>query len=204
MSKRQNPFGDVPEVNEEAPTPPDIYGSLRVAEKRQRNRDWERRHLGQKVVYRGVDPKLALKVREIAEEINVRSGEVARFLLEYALAAYETGHLILTPRPNPARMRMTLFPKETAHRTVKASGRKKRTKKKDQPIWKVITTWRGFSPELKTRISDLASYVELDVPIGELVSAFLRFSLAAYDQGYLTLEPVPEVRGNTLYGEGNL
>lgn len=204
MSKRQNPFGDVPEIKEELPAPPDIYGSLRVAEKRQRNRDWERRHLGQKVVYRGVDPKLALRVREISEEINVRSGEVARFLLEYALSEYEAGHLILTPRPNPARMRMTLFPKETASRTMKASGSKKRTKKKEQPAWKVITTWRGFSPELKERISDLASYVELDVPVGELVSAFLRFSLDAHDQGYLKLEPVGEVRGNTLYEEGSL
>ena len=203
MSKRQNPFEDVPEIREEAPTPPNIYGSLRVAEKRQRNRDWERRHLGQKVVYRGVDPKLALRVKEIGEELNVRTGEVARFLLEYALTEYEEERFYLTPRPNPERMRMTLFPKETASRMVQVSSRKKH-KKKDQPVWKVITTWRGFSPELKTRISDLASYVELDVPIGELVSAFLRFSLDAYDQGYLTLEPVPEVRGNTLYEEGSL
>ena len=99
---------------------------------------------------------------------------------------------------------MTLFPKETASRIGQASGRKKRGKKKERPSWKVITTWRGFSPELKTRISDLASYVELDVPVGELVSAFLRFSLDAHDQGYLKLEPVGEVRGNTLYEDGSL
>ena len=116
----------------------------------------------------------------------------------------EAGRFILTPHPNPARMRMTLFPKETASRTGQAPVRKKPEKKGKESSWKVITTWRGFSPELKERISDLASYVELDVPVGELVSAFLHFSLAAYDQGYLKLEPVGEVRGNTLYKNGNL
>jgi len=202
MSNRRNPFGDLPEAKEELPDPPDIYDSLRVAEKRQRNRDWERRHLGQKVVYRGVDPKLALRVKEIAAEIDVREGEVARFLLEYALAEYEAERFYLSPRPNPERMRMTLFPKETSKRAGKASGRKKRKKKKEQPAWKMITTWRGFSPELKTKISDLASYVELDVPVGELVSAFLRFSLDAYDQGYLKPEPVAEVGGYQLAEHG--
>ena len=76
-----------------------------------------------------MDPKLALRVREIAEEINVRTGEVARFLLEYALTEYEEERFILIPRLNPERMRMTLFPKETASRMVQASGRKKQKTK---------------------------------------------------------------------------
>ena len=144
MSKRQDPFRQQ-EYETNIPTPPDIYDNLRVAEPRKRNRRWEKEHLSHKVVYRGVDPKLALRVKEISNEIEVREGEVARFLLEYALRAYGDGDLDLIPHPNPNRMRMTLFPVNEPPRRADLSNkpRKTRRKKSNIPSWKVITTWRN-------------------------------------------------------------
>ncbi|MBK8821866.1 MAG: hypothetical protein IPN58_04430 [Anaerolineales bacterium] len=116
MSKRRNPF----ETSESTPVavhPPSIYDSLRVAAPRKRNRQWEKEHQSHKVVYRGVDPKLSLKVKSIAGDLLVPSGEVARAVIEYALRGYEQGDLDLHPRPNPLRMRMTLFPSSDSARS---------------------------------------------------------------------------------------
>jgi hypothetical protein len=205
MSDRRNPFGSPPLNTTSNSKPPDIYESLPVAEPRRRNRDWERRHQNQKVVYRGVDPRLTLRVKTIAKEINVREGEVARFFLEYGLRSYGTGKLDLTPYPNPERLRMTLFPSTkwiASQKTKSSSTRKTRRKKANPPFWKEITTWRNFSPEVKSEISDLASEAGLGVPVGELVTALLHFSLSAYDKGLMKLEPVAEESNHKLLERG--
>ncbi len=116
MTKRRNPF-ETSEPASVAVHPPSIYDSLRVAAPRKRNRQWEKEHQSHKVVYRGVDPKLALKVKSIAGDLLVPSGEVARAVIEYALRGYEQGDLDLHPRPNPYRMRMTLFPSSDSARS---------------------------------------------------------------------------------------
>jgi hypothetical protein len=203
MIKRQDPFRQTHD-EESIPSPPDIYENLRVAGPRKRNRHWEKEHNSRKAVYRGVDPKLALRVKQIAGEIAVREGEVARFLLEYALRAYAEGDLDLIPYPNPNRMRMTLFPPdEPAQRAdLPYTPRKTRRKKSIGASWKVITTWRKFPPDLKSEISDLASEAGLDVPVGELVTALLRYSLKAHEYGLLKLEPVVRATGFQLEERG--
>jgi hypothetical protein len=205
MSDRRNPFGNPPPSEASISKPPDIYESLPVAEPRRRKRDWEREHQHEKVVYRGVDPKLVSRVKGIANEINIREGEVARFFLEYGLRAYGTGGLDLTPYPNPERLRMTLFPsinQYSQQEKKSSSTRKTRRKKVNTPFWKVITTWRNFSLEVKSEISDLASEAGLGVPVGELVTALLHFSLNAYDKGLLKLNPVAELSSHKLLERG--
>ena len=200
MSKRRNPF----EPSEPIPssTVPNIYDSLRVAEPRRRNRQWERERQNQKVVYRGVEPKLALKVKNIAGQLSVPEGEAARALIEHALCAYERGELDLYPRPNPERLRMTLYPSSDSPRF---SNQPRKPKHRDHPKsgWRVITSWRGFPPALKGELSALASDAGLNVPIGELISALLRFGLQAYETGQLQLDPVPGSAGFTLLPEGH-
>jgi len=203
MKKQQDPFRQTHD-EENIPSPPDIYENLRVAGPCKRNRHWEKEHNSRKAVYRGVDPKMALRVKQIAGEIAVREGEVARFLLEYALRAYAEGELDLIPYPNPNRMRMTLFPiVEPAQRAdLPYTPRKTKRKKHTGASWRVITTWRNFPPELKSEISDLASEAGLDVPVGELVTALLRFSLKAHEYGLLKLEPVITATGFQLEERG--
>lgn len=200
MSKRRNPFGEVIEQSTPA-SPPDIFESLPVAQIRQRDRSWERRHQNKKAVYRGVDPKAALRVREIADELNVPTGEVARALLEYGLDAYSHGDMDLTPHPNPARLRMTLYPSDDA--PVRKTGRTTKRKPTPEQGWRVITTWRNFSPELKHEIGVLTSAKGLDVPVGELVSAFLHYALKVYDAGNLELQPVEKTTRYSLVPEGD-
>jgi hypothetical protein len=200
MTKRRNPF----ETSESTPVavhPPSIYDSLRVAAPRKRNRQWEKEHQSHKVVYRGVDPKLSLKVKSIAGDLLVPSGEVARAVIEYALRGYEQGEVDLHPRPNPLRMRMTLFPSSDSARSY---DRPKKLSKQKHPesLWRVITTWRGFPPELKKELAALASEDGLNAPIGELITALLRFGLKAYDNGLLNLEPVQKAGTFTLALDG--
>ena len=168
-----------------------------MAAPRKRNRQWEKEHLSRKVVYRGVDPKLALQVKSIAGDLLVPEGEVARAVIEFALRAYEQGDLDLRPRLNPYRLRMTLFPTLDSARLV---DRPVRSAKRKQPeaLWRVITTWRGFPPELKKELATLAAEDGLNVPIGELITALLRYGLKAYDHGLLTLAPVQKATTFTL------
>ncbi len=199
MSKRQDPFRQT-DNETSIPTPPDIYDNLRVAQPCKRNRHWEKEHNSRKAVYRGVDPKLALRVKQLAGEFEVPEGEVAHFLLEYAMRAYHEGDLDLIPYPNPNRMRFTLFPVDEPPQRANLSYIPRKTKRKKTigVSWKVITTWRNFPPELKSEISDLASEAGLDVPVGELVTALLRFSLTAYELGLLVFHPVRVVTGQQL------
>ncbi|MBI5955358.1 MAG: hypothetical protein HY865_27195 [Chloroflexi bacterium] len=200
MSKRRNPF-EAPEPVPSVAIPPGIYDSLRVAAPRKRDRRWEKQHQSHKAVYRGVDPKLALKVKAIAGDLLVPEGEVARAVIEYALHAYAQGNLDLHPRPNPYRMRMTLFPSPDSTRSYD-SPVKPAKRKQTQALWRVITTWRGFPPELKRELAALASDDGLNVPVGELITALLRFGLKAYDNGLLALEPVQKRTTFTLAQEG--
>lgn len=201
MTPRRNPFNSLRPPQTPVQTPPPLYENLRVAGKRTRSRQWEKEHLSQKAMYRGVDPQLALQVKQISARLCVPSGEVARALLEYGLRAYAEGDLDLNPRPNPLGMRMTLYPaKETLSEKRKRGGMPPR-KKKPEPEsgWRVIVTWRGLPPELKREIAALASEDGLNVPAGELVSALLRFSLKAYEYGFLKFDPVEKIAGFSLY-----
>jgi hypothetical protein len=172
-----------------------------MAAPRKRNRQWEKEHQSHKVVYRGVDPKLSLKVKSIADVLLVPSGEVARAVIEYALRGYEQGEVDLHPRPNPLRMRMTLFPSSDSARSYDRPAKLSK-QKHPESLWRVITTWRGFPPELKKELAALASEDGLNVPIGELITALLRFGLRAYDNGLLNLEPVQKAGTFTLALDG--
>lgn len=184
MNKRRNPFETTePSI---AP-PPSVYDTLQVASPRKRNRQWEKQHQSHKAVYRGVDPKLALKVKSIASKLVVPEGEVARAVIQFALREYREGSFDLLPRPNPYRLRMTLFP--TTSRLAEQPVKSKKQKPPEQ-LWRVITTWRSFPPELKQEMAELASDDGLNVPIGELITALLRFGLKAYEYGVLDLSPV--------------
>lgn len=200
MTPRRNPF-ESPEPVPTAASTPSIYDSLRVANPRKRNRQWERQHQDQKVVYRGIDSKLAQQIRTVSDKLRVPAGEVARALIEHALRAYAEGDLSLVPRPNPLRLRMTLFPSSTSaprKQTAQVSTKSKPA----EAAWRVVTTWRGFPQELKHEIAALASEEGLGVPVGELVSALLRYGLKAYEGGVLKLEPVQKTMALTLIHGG--
>lgn len=167
---------------------------------RPRSRGWERQHRDEKVVYRGIDLQFVREIQRLAAALHVPQGEVARSILEYSLHRYEEGFLNLVPRPNPMRMRMTLYPVPPALRKNPVK-RKPKTSAPPDPSWHSITTWRNFSPELKRAIAELASRDALNVPTGELVNALLRYGLQAHRAGFLKLEPVKQATVRTLRWE---
>ena len=79
---------------------------------------------------------------------------------------------------------------------------KSKTGKQPKTSWRNITTWRNFSPQLKRTLSALASVEALNVPVGELVNALLRYGLQAHQAGLLNLEAVEKATALTLLGEG--
>lgn len=70
-----------------------------------RNRTWEKQH--KVVAYRGIPPLVQSRIKNLAEELGVNAGEVARYLLEYSLAAYDQGNLTF-PAPRP-KDKFTLY-----------------------------------------------------------------------------------------------
>lgn len=171
--------------------PAGLSASLDAPAPRKRNRQWEKQQQSRKAVYRGVDPKLALQVRTIAAELRLPAGEVACAVIDYALRSYERGDFDLSPRPDPVRRRMTLFPRRHVSHPIER-GRRSKRQKQPETLWRFITTWRNFSPELKRELAILASDDGLHVPIGELVTALLRFGLHVHEAGLLRLEVKPK------------
>ena len=164
-----------------------------------RDRRWERQHQSHKVVYRGVDPKCSLRVKTIAQDLGVPTGQVARAVIEFSLRAHKQDDLDLRPRINPDRHRMTLFPPSDSGHPYRRYT--KTTRRKDhRPVWKVVTTWRGFPPELKTKLAALASVDELNVPLGELITALLRYGLKAYDCGLLIVGATSDAESDNRDG----
>lgn len=184
MTGRRNPFDKT-----ERPIPAQPADLCNSA--RKRSRRWEKQQQSRKAVYRGIDPKLALRVKTIADDLPAPAGEVACAVIEYALRSLERGDFDLHPRPDPHRMRMTLLPRGDS---MDSRGGSQRVPKQKRPeaLWRVVTTWRGFSPELKQELAALASADGLHVPIGELVTALLRFGLRAHEAGLFILEPKPK------------
>ncbi|MCC6986388.1 MAG: hypothetical protein IT309_08165 [Anaerolineales bacterium] len=72
-----------------------------------------------------------------------------------------------------------------------------------EPSWRVVTTWRNFSPELRRTIGALASEEALNVPVGELINALLRYGLQAQRTGFLKQELVEKKSARTRPGTSN-
>lgn len=97
-------LAEEPEEPAEAVPPP--------ATRKKKSRKWERRkrrEVGQ-VSYRGIPKELNERVKAVAAELHVTTGDVARALLEYGLEAYSQGELTLEPQPKTSTVSFTLFP----------------------------------------------------------------------------------------------
>jgi hypothetical protein len=166
-----------------------------------RNRQWEKTHRP----YRYVN--VPLEVREealaLAEHLHVTADDVARAFFEYGLDRVDEGKLQLKTQPNPFGRKMTLFPQKQAGAWEEASGpqrdiparRKRKVERSQKPV-----------PAVSYRIPhgvhmDLCSLAaELAVPVGEVVTLFLRHGLKSYRAGRLKLTPHPVNVKMTLKG----
>lgn len=169
-----------------------------VAEERQgRNREWERSRRANTVSYRSVPPELQTEIKAVAADLEVNAEEIARAFLEFGLNAFRNGEIQIQPHPK-GRM-MTLFPEGWSRhvgwtdlgwgkRDEPARGKKKRA----NPLWRNVVTYRGIPIEVKQAIQDISS--EHYIPVGELATLFLSHSLTSFKNGRLMLHPQPKVR----------
>ena len=166
-----------------------------------RNRQWEKAHRS----YRYVN--VPLEVREevlaLAEHLRVPAGDVAHAFFEYGLDCVDEGKLQLTAQPNPLGRKMTLFPQTQFGAWEEAQGpqrdipaRKKRKVERKQKSVPAVSY--RIPPGIHTDLCSLAE--ELAVPVGEVVTFFLRHGLKAYRAGRLKLMPHPVIVKMTLKG----
>ena len=183
--------------------------------RKKRNRDWELAHRAETVTYRGIPRECHHWVEEIAGGLAVPRDDVIRAFLEYGEERYRRGELRLYPYPKSQRM--TLFPSgelTTAHNTLqtkeitswlseafpvvthKPSEKKPKRKAKPEPTWHVRVTYR-IPVELKDKVRTIAEAHTL--PVGEVVRFLIEYSLLAFRNGTLPLQPVPKLIGKTLF-----
>ena len=209
-SPRRNVFGDWGQPSSQAavplvpppPTPIDLIG---VAKPKERNRQWEKGHRAHS--YRGVPQEIHNQVIGLAGHLQVTNDEVVQVFVQYGLSCLERGILTISPRPKAQRM--TLFPLpigwgkqagwsegdgwEPASQETLPSVRK--TSKNKHGGWERVVTYR-LSDDADNSIRHIATQHTL--PVGEIVTLFLKHGLESYKSGRLKLNPQPKAVKMTL------
>ncbi|MEP7136685.1 MAG: hypothetical protein ABI904_17295 [Chloroflexota bacterium] len=157
-----------------------------------RNRKWERAHRPYRYV--NVPIELREQVLALAEHLGVTADEVARAFVEYGIEWVDADKLHLRAQPNPYGRKMTLFPKErtkswqeTNDAPREIPARKKKQMSQAKRVYPAVSY--RLPEKLHDDICGLA--MDLDVPLGEVVSFLLQHGLDAYRSGKLSLTPRP-------------
>jgi hypothetical protein len=191
-----------------------IVEQLRLAEKKQRDRSWEKQEDNRATSYRGVPPKLQAEIRQVAVELQVTMDDVARAFLEFGLQCYRKNEIKIAPALS--RQRLTLFPDSDnwvgAQRpgwyervwekpTLKITTSKKGAHKGEEPAvkpwnWPKVS-YRRLPADLVETIRQL--HEKHAVPVGEIVTLFLGHALDAYQSDRLILDSQPRKGASLTY-----
>ena len=196
MAGRHQELFQWEQQEEEIPQNGMIGGFIPVYEKKKRNRNWEQQHNHTRVTYRGVPQHLVETIKEVAETLQVNTGDVARAFLEFGLNCLEEEEIQLNPKPKAQRM--TLFPKEgkaigwkdqkswnTGKTKLNLSN--KAMRQTDDEHWRNLVSYRGIPQSMHENIKQQAD--ELSIPQGELVTVLFQYAVHAYELGRLSLNP---------------
>jgi hypothetical protein len=157
-----------------------------------RNRKWEKEHRPYRYV--NVSVELREQVLALAEHLEVTVDEVARAFVEYGVECVDEEKLHLRAQPNPHGRKMTLFPKERAKswQETNDAPREIPARKKKQPR-QARKVYPAVSYRLPKKVHDdiCRLAMNLDVPLGDVVSFLLQHGLDAYRSGKLSLKPHP-------------
>ncbi len=169
-----------------------------------RNRKWEKLHRPYRYV--NVPIELREQVLALAEHLAVTADEVARAFFEYGIECVDADILQLHARPNPLGRKMTLFSKgrpkgwrETVDHPRQLPARKKKPAASKKKIYPAVSY--RLPENVHDSLCGLA--MDLDVPVGEVVTFLLRYGLDAYRAGRLTLNPEPLTVKMTLRRNGS-
>jgi hypothetical protein len=138
--------------------------------------------------FRGIPMKLHQSLKDIAADLGISPGELARYLLENGLDQIAAGEEEVAPSFVPGGY--TLYPQEKQN-TV-ARTRRKRPKKSQQP-----RSYYGVPREVVEAVLEQSQ--ALGVTQGELARYLFERGIARIESGELVLEPVPVQQIATLY-----
>jgi len=179
---------------------------IQGAELKKRNRTWEQGH--RTCSYRGVPQDIQDQVVALATSLLVNTDELVQVFVQYGLSCIEREILTISPRPKAQRM--TLFPTpggwgEQAGwseadgwepgKVKEIPARKKSLKDKEQRDWETRAHYR-LASEVHEAIKQLAE--KHFIPVGEVMTLFLKHGLESYKTGRLILKPQPKVVRMTL------
>lgn len=198
----QDWLGQTPGQAETPPAPSavSVVEQLRVAkEKPPRDRSWEQAN--RPLLLRGVPLELHQAVKNVAFELGVRTGDVARAFLEYGLLCHRRGELKI--EPVLSNQRLTLFPENGSGWGQGRSGWQERSQprqsnpaparkgKKESPpkAWRQQVAYRGIPQDVQQMLREL--HRSRHVPLGEVSTLLLGHALQSYRDGRLALHPQP-------------
>lgn len=196
------------------PTPPvavAVVDQLRVAEKKQRDRSWEKEN--RSMLFRGVPPKITASIKEIAGDLQVRADDVARAFLEFGLLCYQRGEIHFKPVFD---QRLTLFPKGGSgwgknaqpgwvekvwdcQPPAKPARGKSARSRSETKAWAWQVSYRGIPAATQAAIREIRQ--QHFVPLGEVATYLLGHSLDAYQNGRLALNPQPRLNSEVTFAE---
>ena len=110
---------------------------------------------------------------------------------------YWSGKLVLNPAP--ARLKMTLYPKDPKAVRPISQQKKPKRKKVESPRWMTVVTFRGIPAPTREAVKQIAG--ERDLPVGEVAAFLIGYGIGAFRSSELALRPVPKSGANTLFGE---
>jgi len=185
--------------------PPSPLDQMNVARTHQRGREWEKAH--RPFSYRGVPADLHEQILALASSLNVNVDEVVQVFVQYGLSSLEKGILTISPRPRAQRM--TLFPTPSGWGVQTGWGEadgwepgapqvipaRRKTSTSERKNWETFVHYR-LPTDVHEAIKQLAGKHTL--PVGEVVTLFLKHGLEAYKAGQLRLSPQPKTIRMTL------
>jgi hypothetical protein len=186
--------------------PPSPLDQMVVAAPRKRSRDWEKGH--HTCSYRGVPHDLHEQVVALAFHLQVNTDDVVQAFVQFGLSCLDKDILTISPRPKAQRM--TLFPlpygsgeqagwgevdKWDPGKLKKEIPAKRKVSQEKESLWESRAHYR-LSKEIHEAIKCLAE--QHTVPLGEIITLFLKHGLESYKTGRLKLNPQPRVVKMTL------
>lgn len=185
-----------------SPAPPkSILDSLRAEPPKKRDRSWDNARSQFVATYRGIPKDIQDMIKEIAAELEVKTGDVARALFEFSLESANRAELVF--EAHPRGVRMTLFGPEDRDKNSQQVARKwpppqgapkRKREKEPERLWKQVVSYHGIPPEVQQQIKAIAD--QHTVPVGEVAAMLLKYGLEALSSGRLELTARPKVNSS--------
>jgi hypothetical protein len=178
------------------------------AEPKKRNRGWEKEHHTHS--YRGVPQEIHNQVVALADYLQVTTDEIVQVFVQYGLSCLDRDILTLSPRPKARRMTLFPLPNGWGEQVGWSEGGGWDPKSQEIPLsprkpsrtkqigWERVVTYR-ISDDADNSVSHIAAQHTL--PVGEIVTLFLKYGFESYKSGRLKLTPHPKVVKMTLAGD---